>query len=117
MQPFFVLYMYATIMGVCPILYKNRFTWDENKHNHNKQKHRISFEEASTVFDDENVMMSPDFRHSYDEDRFIVIGMSRKSKVLMVCYCYRNYGSVIRIISARKATKGEETEYWRLYYG
>ena len=90
-----------------------KFTWDENKHRINKRKHGISFEEASTVFDDDKIIFGLDANHSNYEDRFIAIGMSQQPRLLIVCHCYRNGGSIIRIISARKATKSEEAEYRR----
>ena len=88
-----------------------KFTWDEDKHKTNKQKHKISFEEASSVFDDDYAIYFDDESHSQDEDRFIIIGISKFDKLLLVCHCYREEGAVIRIISARKATKTESKLY------
>lgn len=87
------------------------FDWDENKNAINKQKHQISFEEAQTVFDDPNAIMIPDTEHSEKEERFILLGFSNHAKLLVVCHCYRQSDTVIRIISARKATKNEARQY------
>ena len=88
-----------------------RFTWDSRKTSSNQRKHGISFEEAETVFYDENARLMSDPDHSHDEDRFVMIGMSAKLRTLVVCHCYRRGDSVIRIISARKATKREQGLY------
>ena len=90
-----------------------RFEWDENKNTINRQKHKISFEEAKTVFYDENALLIDDPDHSKTEDRFILLGLSREAKLLVVCHCYRQSDTVIRIISARKATKTEAKYYER----
>ena len=89
------------------------FEWDNKKEKTNKRKHGISFEEARTAFYDENAIQYFDPDHSDEEDRFILLGISFKLKVLVVCHCFRENDSVIRIISARKADKDEEYEYWR----
>ena len=89
-----------------------RFEWDENKNSINKQKHRISFEEAQTVFFDENALVIDDPEHSEDEERFIILGISNTANLLVVCHCYRQSDTVIRIISARKATKNESGFYY-----
>ena len=89
------------------------FVWDENKRMSNKNKHGISFEEAATVFDDEKAIHFDDERHSQVEDRFIIIGMSKQFNILMVCHCYRENDTIIRIISARKANKKERAQYGR----
>jgi uncharacterized DUF497 family protein len=91
----------------------NPFIWDEQKAKANLKKHGISFDEATSVFDDDNALYMPDTLHCEYEDRFIVIGMSEKLNVLMVCHCYRDSDTVIRIISARKATKKEAAQYRR----
>ena len=88
------------------------FRWDERKSRENKRKHKVSFEEAQTVFLDENAIRFFDPDHSEDEDRFIMLGMSFTLRVLVVCHCYREDDSVIRIISARKADKREQSDYW-----
>ena len=87
------------------------FEWDINKAIHNLSKHGISFEEASTVFDDEYAILFSDPDHSDEEQRFLLIGMSSKTNLLVVCHCARVEESVIRIISARKATKTESKQY------
>jgi uncharacterized protein len=89
-----------------------RFEWDENKSRENKRKHRVALDEAQTVFVDENAIRFFDPDHSADEDRFIMLGMSFTLRVLVVCHCYRENDSVIRIISARKADKREQASYW-----
>lgn len=89
-----------------------RFEWDNRKNRENKQKHKVSFEEAQTVFLDENAIRYFDPDHSDDEDRFIMLGMSFTLRVLIICHCYRKDDSVIRIISARKADKREQLAYW-----
>jgi uncharacterized DUF497 family protein len=88
-----------------------RFEWNEDKAKGNLKKHKISFEEAKTVFHDENARIIPDPEHSEQEERFILMGMSAGLKLLVVCHCYRESEEVIRIISARKATKQEASFY------
>jgi uncharacterized DUF497 family protein len=88
------------------------FEWDDKKNRENKRKHKISFEEAQSVFLDENAIRFFDPDHSQDEDRFLMLGMSFTLRVLVVCHCYREDDSVIRIISARKADKREQSDYW-----
>jgi uncharacterized DUF497 family protein len=87
------------------------FQWDENKNESNIHKHGISFDEAWTVFGDENAVFIADEDHSFYEERFIVIGYSDKPRLLVVCHCYRESDTVIRIISARKADKKERDLY------
>ena len=87
------------------------FEWDENKNQINKAKHKISFEEAKTVFYDEYALIIDDPEHSKEEDRFIILGFSNKANLLVVCHCYRASDSIIRIISARKATAKESKQY------
>jgi uncharacterized DUF497 family protein len=88
------------------------FDWDNSKALFNKRKHGVSFEEAQTVFYDENAIEYYDPDHSEDEDRFIMLGFSFKLRMLVVCYCTRTE-STIRIISARKATRREANNYRR----
>ena len=88
-----------------------KFEWDENKNQANIQKHGISFDEATSVFEDSESIILVDEVHSDTEDRFIIIGYSFKANLLVVCHCYRLNDSVIRIISARKANKGERRTY------
>ena len=87
------------------------FDWDENKANANKNKHGISFVEAMTVFGDTNAIMIDDDLHSEEEERFIILGVSSQTNILMVCHCYRDESKAIRIISARKAIKKEIQRY------
>lgn len=87
------------------------FEWDAVKNEINKVKHRISFEEARTVFYDEQALVIDDPEHSGNEERFIILGLSQKANLLLVCHCYRAADTVIRIISARKATKTESAQY------
>ncbi len=87
------------------------FSWDSKKAQSNKIKHKITFEEAKTVFDDENARLIYDPDHSADEDRFIILGLSCKLKILTVVHCYRDNENNIRIISARKSTKKEQKQY------
>jgi len=89
------------------------FTWDDTKNISNERKHGVSFEEAQTVFFDENAVEFDDPDHSINEERFILLGLDQSLKALVVCHCYRNNESEIRIISARKATKKEQTVYFR----
>ena len=88
-----------------------KFIWDEEKQNENIRKHGLSFNEASTVFEDENALLKHDPDHSQDEERFIILGFSERARLLMVCHCYRVDDSVIRLISARKANNKEYIEY------
>ncbi len=93
------------------------FEWDANKARINLEKHNISFKEASTVFNDEQAILFDDPDHSLDEDRFIMLGMSSYAKLLIVCHCYRGGDDIIRIISARKATKAESKQYEEINKG
>jgi uncharacterized protein len=88
-----------------------KFDWDSRKAATNEKKHGISFEEARTVFFDENAKLIDDPDHSGDEDRFVLLGLSSSLKVVLVCHCYREQGNVIRIISARRATTHESNQY------
>ena len=87
------------------------FTWDDRKASLNQKKHSISFDEAQSAFYDDNARLSYDLDHSEDEDRFVLLGMSYALRVLVVCHCYREGNTLIRIISARKATKREHKQY------
>ncbi|MBI9084137.1 MAG: BrnT family toxin [Desulfobacterales bacterium] len=90
-----------------------RFEWDPNKSKANMAKHGVSFEEAASVFYDERAVEFYDDENSEWEDRFLLLGISAKIRLLMICHCYRAGESVIRIISARKATKNESKHYRR----
>lgn len=89
------------------------FEWDERKSASNRKKHGVGFEEAMTAFYDARAKVFFDPDHSEDEDRFILLGISSRLRVLVVCHCHREAEGVIRIVSARKADKEEESDYWR----
>lgn len=88
-----------------------KFEWDTAKANSNKKKHGVSFEEAKSVFYDEFAVQFFDEENSESEDRFLMLGFSDEARLLIVCHCERNQGNIIRIISARKATKTEGNYY------
>ena len=90
---------------------KINFSWDKNKAKLNLIKHQVSFEEAQTVFSDDNARLIFDPDHSEDEDRFILLGFSNNSNILTVVHCYRDDEYNIRFISARKSTKSETKQY------
>ena len=90
-----------------------RFEWDTQKSLSNSRKHGVSFEEAQTVFSDENALLLADPDHSDEEDRFLLLGLSSEVRLLVVFHCYRARESVIRVISARKADKNEREQYVR----
>lgn len=86
------------------------FEWEPKKDATNQRKHGVSFEEAKSAFSDERGRSIADSEHSDEEDRFVLLGMSNRLRLLIVVHCYR-YGDTIRIISARKATRDEKTQY------
>jgi uncharacterized protein len=88
-----------------------QFAWDENKNLANRRKHGVSFEEAQTAFFDERAKVFFDPDHSEDEDRFILLGVSFRLRTLVVCHCYRENDTLVRIISARKADRREQEDY------
>ena len=88
-----------------------RFDWDPDKAGENLRRHRVSFEEAQTAFLDEEALVIGDPDHSESEDRFILLGLSAGLRVLFVCHCLREGGSVIRLISARRANRHEQEQY------
>jgi uncharacterized protein len=88
-----------------------RFDWDSRKTAANLTKHGVSFEEAKSVFVDENAKLINDPDHSEDEDRFVLLGLSSALRLLLVCHCYRSEDNIIRIISARKANAKESRSY------
>ncbi len=90
------------------------FAWDRRKARANLRKHGVSFEEAQTVFLDDTARLIDDPDHSDEEDRFVLLGYSFRARCLIVSHCYRESDSVIRLISARRATAPEEEVYWRL---
>ncbi len=87
------------------------FEWDDKKAESNLKKHGVSFEEAQSVFFDDQAIQFWDDQNSKEEDRFLMLGLSNKLRILLVVHCFRETESVIRIISARKATKNEMVEY------
>ena len=91
------------------------FDWDPVKNNMNIRKHGVDFEEAKSVFEDEMALEMYDENNSDYEDRFIIIGISSKTRELTVCHCYRNDGEITRIFSARRATKSEIALYERRF--
>jgi uncharacterized DUF497 family protein len=90
-----------------------RFVWEPVKAEENLRKHGVSFDEAQSVFYDEYATEFYDDTHSEWEDRFLLLGLSSHLRLVMVCHCYRENDSVIRIISARKATTNEAKFYRR----
>ncbi len=90
-----------------------RFSWDPKKAKANVHKHGVSFEEAKTIFYDDNAVEFYDDEHSDWEDRFLLLGVSSRLRLLLVCHGYRESDAIIRIISARKATKSEASHYKR----
>jgi len=91
---------------------KLEFEWDKKKDKSNTKKHGVSFEEDQTVFYDEYAIQFFDPEHSENENPFILLGTSSKSNTLVVCHCFREEETRVRIISARKADKDEEQVYW-----
>ena len=89
-----------------------QFTWDVRKNRANRRKHGVLFEEAQTAFFDERAKVFFDPDHSEDEDRFILLGLGCRFRTLVVCHCYRESDTTVRIISARKADKLEQADYW-----
>jgi uncharacterized DUF497 family protein len=90
------------------------FEWDENKARENLKKHKVSFEEAKTVFNDPLLITFPDEEHSENEERYISIGTSATSKILLVIHTEREASEetlIIRIISCRQATASERRTY------
>ena len=88
-----------------------RFDWGPVKAAANAKKHKVTFEVAKTVFYDDLAVQFFDEEHSAGEDRFLLLGMSSDARLLLVCHCEREQGSIIRIISARKATDREAKHY------
>ena len=88
-----------------------RIEWDETKNSSSKRKHRVSFEEAETVFYDDWAILIEDDNPDEPEERFLLLGMSAGLRTLVVCHCYREDDEVIRIISARRANRQERRDY------
>jgi len=91
-----------------------QFVWDPRKAHENERKHGVSFEEAQSAFYDPEARVMDDPDHSTGEERFLLLGMSRKLRILLVCHCFREQDLQIRLISARKANRAEEAQYHRL---
>jgi len=90
-----------------------RFEWDSDKAVENLKKHGVSFEEAQTIFYDDYAIEFYDNEHSEWENRFLMVGLSTQLRLLLVCHCFRESESVIRLISAREATRREGRLYRR----
>ena len=90
-----------------------RFEWNPEKAEANRKKHGVTFEEARSVFYDDHAIEFYDDEHSEWEDRFLLLGLSANMRLLLICHCYRDSENVIRVVSARKATKSESAHYWR----
>lgn len=93
-----------------------KFEWDSQKADGNVKKHGVTFDEAKSVFYDEHARLIPDNDSSIHEERFILMGRSSVSNILIVCHCYRGEDETIRIISARKAEKRERKQYENFRY-
>ena len=90
-----------------------QFVWDEQKYQINQKKHGVSFEEAKSVFFDEYARFLTDPDHSETEERYLLLGMSIQMRLLVISHCYREHDHVIRLISARPATRFEQQQYQR----
>lgn len=90
-----------------------RFEWDQRKNAANRRKHGVSFEEAATVFADDHALLIADPDHSESEDRFVLLGLCSSLRMLVVCHCDQESEEVVRIISAREATRSERLQYNR----
>ena len=88
------------------------FEWDSRKAKSNQKKHGVTFEEAKTVFFDEQAIVYYDPDHSEAEERYIMLGTSYLLNEIVVCHCFRENETIVRIISARKADKDEASAYW-----
>ncbi len=88
-----------------------RFVWNPRKAKDNAKKHGVSFDEAQTVFLDDSALLLADPDHSEDENRFLLLGVSARLRLLVVCHCYRESNSEIRLITARKADRKEREQY------
>lgn len=87
------------------------FEWNSRKASSNQRKHGVSFDEAQSAFLDESARLISDPEHSGDEERYVLLGLSTRLRLLVVCHCYRKQDGVIRIISARRADKSERNQY------
>ena len=91
-----------------------QFEWDPAKDTANQEKHGVPLVEAVSVFSDSSAGEFADPDHSREEERLLLLGISGRLRVLVVCFCLRRTGNAVRIISARKANEQEEKEYWRM---
>ena len=89
--------------------YEYQFEWDASKAQRNAREHKVTFEEAAEVFADANALSQFDTEHSNGEDRWITLGLDQAGRLLVVAHTYDE--GVIRIISARRATKNERRQY------
>lgn len=89
-----------------------KFVWDKKKSESNLKKHGVTFEEATSVFYDERALLVKDHLHSVDEERFILLGQSPDDRILIVVHLYWEPNEVIRIVSARLATRTEANQYF-----
>jgi uncharacterized DUF497 family protein len=92
---------------------ESAFDWDPRKAQENARKHGVTFDEAQTVFLDDHAILIADPDHSDEEDRYVLLGVSSRLRLLVVCHCSRRAGSVIRLITARRADCTERREYER----
>lgn len=88
-----------------------RIEWDPRKDTENRRKHGVSFQEAEAVFSDEHALLLDDPEHSDEEERFILMGLSARLRVLVVVHAFKETEAIIRIISARKANRRERAVY------
>jgi uncharacterized protein len=89
------------------------FEWEESKSRRNEKKHKLSFPEAKAAFSDVNALLIHDPDHSDDENRFVLMGFDAKLGLLVVSHVYREGDRIVRIISARRASRTEEHQYWQ----
>jgi len=92
-----------------------KFEWNTVKAVTNVKKHGVSFEEAKSVFFDDFALQFFDQENSDTEDRFLMLGISNETNILLICHCERDDGNTIGLISARKATKNESKNYQRVH--
>jgi uncharacterized DUF497 family protein len=106
------LEFFKAIWHIAVVMADLRFEWDPKKAATNEKKHGVTFGEAQSVFSDEDALVIPDPDHSQVEERFIILGLSSQDRALVGVHCFRAEGSVIRIISARRAGTKEQKTYW-----
>lgn len=103
------------IVGILAPVAELRFTWDSAKAASNRRKHGVSFEEAVSAFADESGLLLADPEHSHDEDRYVLLGLSERVRLLVVSHVGSPDGNEVRLISARKASRREQQQYaWRI---